>query len=75
MTPEEVIRRSESGISLFSASTEDLITARKFTTRSIQLIEIDRETRNRNSNRVAGSVSGITNVRRRNRCPTKRDLR
>lgn len=75
MTPEEVILRSENGISLFSASTEDLITARKFATRSIQLIEIDREIHNRKSKRAASSVSGITNVMRKNRCPTKRDLR
>jgi hypothetical protein len=75
MEVSEVIRRSENNISLFSATMNDLISARKLATRSIQIIEIDSEIHKRNKKPKTTVVSGITHVRRDNRCPTKKDLR
>lgn len=75
MEPEEVFRRCENGISLFTATDDDLIQALKITARPVIMVTINNEIGYRRKYRKPTVVSGITNVRRKNRCPTKKDLR
>lgn len=71
----EIFRRCEKGVSLFGVTLTELVSARAVATREIHRYEIDREIKNISKNHKPSTVSGVTNVHRRNRCPTKRDLR
>lgn len=74
----EILRRTEEGISLFTASIEDLIVAKKTATRKIHHIEIDSEIKKRKQIHKTYRIDGFVRTRpplKGNRCPTKRELR
>lgn len=73
----EIFRRVERNITLFGVSDSQLKKARAQATREIHRCAIDREIQYRKkwAKKKPTTTSGITHVRRKGRCPTKKALR
>jgi hypothetical protein len=78
MTTEEIHRRCEGGVSLFSATDAELQNALAAAVREIHRYALGRELDYRSKRRVSTTASGMTKNRYSAsgpRCPTKRELR
>ena len=85
MERSEILRRAGADVSLFSASDEELEGALEATRNAPKYMgqagivygleqELASRRKWRNKRRKGGTVSGVTHVRRKGRCPTKRAL-